>query len=100
MSPAEKATVAQMRVRIDGALDIAMQYSNMRASHHRAWVIDQMVRALTGCPLRKEEAQGESGRTYTWYNFGESEEYRHFVELARHGEDGSVNYDWDTGTTP
>ena len=34
--------------RIDKALDIAYDYGSAEGDHHRAWVIDQMVRAL--CP--------------------------------------------------
>lgn len=30
------------------ALDIAFEYDGIEGDHHRAWVIDQMVRALTG----------------------------------------------------
>lgn len=30
------------------ALEIAWQYSQIDGAHHKAWVIDQMVRALCG----------------------------------------------------
>ena len=33
---------------IDLALDLARLYGPIEGSHHRAWVIDQMVHALTG----------------------------------------------------
>ena len=36
------------RERIDAALNIAQRYGSIEGSHHKAWVIDQMVRALTG----------------------------------------------------
>lgn len=34
--------------KIDLALDLARLYGPIEGSHHRIWVIDQMVRALTG----------------------------------------------------
>jgi hypothetical protein len=33
--------------RIGEALDIAFRYSQIDGDHHKAWVIDQMVRKLT-----------------------------------------------------
>lgn len=35
--------------RIQKALDIAVRYGGNDGAHHKDWVIDQMVRALTGC---------------------------------------------------
>lgn len=34
--------------RIEDALDIAWSYSQIDGEHHKAWVIDQIVRALCG----------------------------------------------------
>jgi hypothetical protein len=34
--------------RIEKALDIATQYGGIDGGHHKTWIIDQMVRALTG----------------------------------------------------
>ena len=31
-----------------GALDVAFQYGQIDGDHHKAWVIDQMVREITG----------------------------------------------------
>lgn len=45
-------------------------------SHHKSWVIDQVLRALTGS------------------------RYLEFVKAARYGEDGPETYDWDTGIAP
>lgn len=35
--------------RIQKALDVAVEYGCVDGAHHKAWVIDQMVRALAGC---------------------------------------------------
>ena len=57
------------------ALEIARRYGGIDGDHHKAWVIDQMVRALTP-------------------------NYRRFVADAKAGEDGPETYTWDTGIAP
>jgi hypothetical protein len=61
---------------VDAALDCARRYGGIDGAHHKAWVIDQMVRALTG------------------------RLYDDWVQDARTGEDGQETRDWDTGTPP
>lgn len=58
------------------ATAIAVQYGSIDGAHHKAWVIDQMVRALTG------------------------DMYEKTVTEARDGEDGPETYDWDCGIAP
>lgn len=62
--------------RISRALTLARQYGGIDGGHHKAWVIDQMVRALCG------------------------PDYDRFVADARSGEDGPETYDWDCGIAP
>lgn len=62
--------------RINDALDIALQFGGIDGDHHKTWVIDQMVRALTG------------------------NEYDAWVKAARKGEEGPETYDWDVGIAP
>lgn len=62
--------------RIQTALTIAVYYSGAKRPEHKAWVIDQMVRALAG-----------NG-------------YDQIVEEACDGEDGSDTYPWDCGVEP
>ena len=54
----------------DKALSMAMKFGQADGAHHKAWVIDQMVRALTGDGYDKWVAsfrRGESGpNTYVW----------------------------------
>jgi len=65
-------------VKIQAALDIACQYSQIEGEHHKAWCIDQMVRALLGANYHKWiEANNE------WDE--EEQEY---------------TYDWDEGIAP
>lgn len=63
--------------RVARALDIAHQYGGIDGDHHRAWVIDQMVRSLLG-----------------------KVEYKRWVAAQRAGEDGSDTYEWDEGIAP
>jgi len=42
-----------LQKRIDKALKVAVLYAHCAGDHHRLWVIDQMVRALTGRQYKK-----------------------------------------------
>lgn len=62
--------------RIQVALDIAIQYGGIDGEHHKMWVIDQMVRALSG------------------------DTYNRLIVNACDREDGPDTYDWDVGIAP
>lgn len=62
--------------RIEAALDVAVRYGGIDGAHHKTWVIDQMVRALTG------------------------DKYDVLVAKAKDGEDGPDTYEWDCGIAP
>lgn len=64
------------RDQIKQALDVAHRYGGIDGEHHKAWVIDQMVRALTG------------GGYAAW------------VERQKAGEAGPDTYSWDEGIPP
>jgi hypothetical protein len=59
------------------ALDTAVSYGQIDGSHHKSWVIDQMVRAIVG-----------------------EDRYKEFVILYKDGEDGPETYTWDEGIAP
>ena len=65
-----------MDARIRQALEIARNYGGIDGGHHKMWVIDQMVRVLTG------------------------DDYPAWVAETENGEDGPGTYQWDTGITP
>jgi hypothetical protein len=44
--------------RIDQALDLIYKYGGIDGGHHKQWVLDQVVRALTGCPEESPDALG------------------------------------------
>ena len=62
--------------RIEDALALAYRYGGIDGDHHQKWLVDQMVRALTG------------------------DGYEAWVAKANEGEDGPNTYDWDVGIPP
>lgn len=58
------------------ALTIAGNFASTDGAHHKDWVIDQMVRALTG------------------------KGYEKFVADTKSGEDGPETYSWNEGVAP
>ena len=69
-----------MEERIKKALDVAWQYSQIDGAHHKAWSIDQMVRALCG-------SEKEYNKWVAKYEEPES-------------DDPDDYYKWDTGIAP
>ncbi len=62
------------------------------------WIIDQMVRALTGCPI--VERVSDDG-TYTYETQGESDEYLAWRREYEGDPDDDENYyEWDEGVVP
>lgn len=80
--------MADSEDRIRAALEIAVRFGQIDGAHHKMWVIDQMVRALTGCPRENEDC------------LGESTEYTEFIQEANDGDDGPDTYEWDVGIAP
>lgn len=64
--------------RIEIALDLAWKYAQIDGSHHRLWVIDQMVRVLCGS----------------------EEEYNRWVHEYEKPLDNGDYYEWDAGIAP
>lgn len=86
--------------RIQRALDVAIRYGGTDGDHHKAWVIDQMVRALTGCPFKTKHGVDYQGKPYQFRSLAESVAYRAWVTRRKAGEDGPETYDWNEGIAP
>ena len=71
-----KGAVMEDKEKIEKAVKIAWQYAQYDGSHHKMWVIDQMVRVLLG-----------------------ENEYKNFVN-AYQTLDGEDYYTWDMGVAP
>lgn len=80
--------------RIAKALEYAVTYGGIDGAHHKDWVIDQMVRALTGCPM-KTKSKGEGPGAIHYEVQGESREYKKLVKDAC-----SEGSEWDVGIPP
>lgn len=65
----------ELAKRIKDALEVA-EFGGIDGGHHKMWVIDQMVRALTG------------------------PDYGAWVAAFKDGEDGPDTYEWDEGIAP
>ena len=74
--------VVSKNEQIDKALEIAWQFSQIDGAHHKAWVIDQMVRALCGTEEQYQQYVGE----YT----------KPFINDAGYKD----YYEWDEGIAP
>ena len=85
---------------IRSALAYAGEYGMEDGAHHKAWVIDQIVRILTDSPLMNHTVVHANGDRYITTEMGESEEYKKFVADYCNGEDGPNTYEWDTGVAP
>ena len=68
--------VTKERIAIDDALLLIFKYGGIEGGHHKQWVLDQVVRALTG------------------------DVYAAWVAEAKAGEDGPDTYNWDEGIAP
>jgi hypothetical protein len=86
--------------RIQKALAIAVQFGGTDGAHHKEWTIDQMVRALTGCPLVQNEATDVRGTPYSYRTQGESPEYQTLVANALLGDGGMGTYTGQPGIAP
>ncbi len=71
------------------AIDLAIRYGQIDGDHHKMWVIDQMVRILTGCPSYKKTGRDFNGNEYDYMALGENKAYR-----------DAVGDGWDVGVTP
>ena len=58
------------------ALHMIHQYGGIDGNHHKQWVLDQVVRALTGA------------------------KYDDWVKEHNDGKDGPDTYEWDVGIAP
>ena len=67
---------SEIEVSIMKAIDLAVRYGGIDGEHHKAWVIDQMVRVLAG------------------------DRYDDIVRDACDGEEGPDTYEWDCGVAP
>ncbi len=66
---------SQSAVVVVRALDLIMKYGGIDGSHHKQWLLDQVVQVL-------------------------SLDYPQWVKDYNDGEDGPETYEWDVGSAP
>lgn len=76
--------------RIKNALEIAVSCSQIDGAHHKAWAIDQMVRALTGCSFDTEWS----------YCKETNSEYAEFIKKYCEEDGDPEAYSWEEGIAP
>lgn len=81
--------------KIKRAIDLIFQFGGICGEHHKQWVLDQVVRILTGCSYREEKGIDDYGIEYDYYILFESEEYLRLI-----GEYSRGGYSWDKGIAP
>ena len=89
-----------MSGRIHKALELINSYGGIDGGHHKMWVLDQVVRALTDCPTVTKTAKDHQGQEYIYETQGESLAYKEWVRQHNDGEDGPDTYCWDEGIAP
>ncbi len=88
-SPNVKITAdTECTLRIESALKFLSVWGQTDGNHHKAWVIDQVVRALCGCHYNE-----------TNESFYPNHEYNNWVSDYCY-LDGEYEYEWDIGIEP
>ena len=86
----------------DYAMLYIEMYGQIDGSHHKTWVLDQVVRILKGTPVIVKEAKWDDGTIDYRVDTAEpSEEYNEWVELMLgEDEEGDPEYEYDVGIAP
>ena len=92
--------VEEKSKRIKAALEYALKYGQIDGAHHKTWVIDQIVRALTGSVMVRKKSVDVQGNVHYFEEQDTSNEYARLIDEHRDGEDGPNTYIWDQGTPP
>jgi hypothetical protein len=77
------------------AIQFALLYGTIDGGHHKMWVIDQMLRALTLCPIVTKESTDCYGKPYVFQTQGESEAYKKLIEELK-----QEDFIWNIGIAP
>lgn len=74
--------------RIENALEFLSLWGQVEGDHHKAWAIDQVVRALCGCEWNFDDS------------FFQNEEYKDWVSGYCYDDNHVMEYEWGTGIAP
>lgn len=77
------------------------KYGGIDGAHHKAWVLDHIVRILKGTKMIVKLAKWDNGQEKYRFELDEpTTEYNEWVKEMCDGEDGPDSYSYDTGITP
>ncbi len=95
--------LAEARQRIETALE-CIALGSFDGAHHKQYALDQVLRALTGCPMVEVHTTDYTGTPYSYTKQGESAEYIKWCEDYRGEYDPEweeYEYgEWDEGIAP
>jgi len=90
--------------KIKEALSVIMSRGGVDGEHHKQWVLDQVVRVLTDCPVTVKTKILTSGVPFDYEVLGESKQYKAWLEEYRGAwDDENEEYEfgeWDEGIAP
>jgi hypothetical protein len=84
------------------ALDYIFAYGQVDGAHHKAWVLDQVVRILNGAPVTVKQASWDNGLTELRHSVGTNEAYEQWVKrYCTDEETGDPDgYEYNCGIAP
>ncbi len=59
-----KITGNELEARIEIAIGLIADYGSIEGEPHKIWLIDQILRTLTGCPI---EGENDEYRQLNWF---------------------------------
>jgi hypothetical protein len=88
----------------DWVLYFIEKYGQIDGSHHKQWVLDQIVRIIHGCKIEIKLASWDNDENEYRVNIiSESKKYKNWVQdmLGKYNEDEQCfDYDYDKGIAP
>jgi hypothetical protein len=85
---------------IKAALRLIEKYSGIDGDHHKAWLLDQIARALHRAPISVKIAVWTDRRPEIRTSIGTCTQYADWVVEMKNGEDGPNTYGYDEGIAP
>lgn len=77
------------------------EYCGIDGSHHKQWLIDQILRITLGTKIKIKKAQWHNGNEEYRISLKEPpREYFEWIEKYENGEDGPQTYSYDPGIAP
>lgn len=76
-------------------------YGRVDGSHHKTWLIDQIVRIIKDTKVIVKVARWKNGHEEERFSLAEPlKQYWKWVEEIKNGEDGPDTYNYDFGIAP